>query len=81
MKRNLKHSVEIWSLLELLGGTLDPGCGVPRACKVQGRWVAAISSSCLDINPRMVVNAPPGNSSLNATLGGKSISSSSSRTS
>lgn len=81
MKRNLQRAVEVWSLLELLAGTLDPGCSVPRACKVQGRWVAAISSSYLDINPCMVVNAPPSNSSLNAILGDKSISSLSSRTS
>lgn len=81
MKRNLEHAVEVCSLLELLAGTLDPSLGVPRACKVQSRWVAAISSSCLVINPCMVVNVPPGNSSLNAILGGKSISSSSSRTS
>lgn len=80
MRRNLEHAVEVFSLLELLAGTVDHGRGVPRACKVQSRWVAEISSSCLDINPCMVVNVPPGNSSLNAILRGKSICSSSSRT-
>lgn len=81
MKRNLEGAMEVCSLLELLAGTLDPCRGVPRACKVQSRWVAAIFSSCLDLNPCMMVNVPPCNSSLNAVLGGKSISSSSSRTS
>lgn len=51
MKRKLEGPVGVCSLLEPLAGTLDPDRGVHRACKGQSRWVAALSSSCLDINP------------------------------